>query len=105
MEGLANRLQPKILAGVLLAVMRTKHVQKEKIMTHSLKHTHWLLWPVVALWKLLTGILLVTGRLVAVVLGGVFMLVGLLISLTVIGAVIGVPLFLLGLLLALRGIF
>lgn len=74
-------------------------------MTHSLKHTHWLLWPVVALWKLLTGILLITGRLVAVVLGGVFMLVGFIVSLTVVGAVIGVPLFVLGLLLALRGIF
>lgn len=74
-------------------------------MTHSLKHTHWLLWPVVALWKLLSGILLITGRLLAVVLGGVFMLVGLILSLTLIGAVIGVPLFVLGLLLALRGIF
>jgi len=74
-------------------------------MTHSLKHTHWLLWPLVALWKLLTSILLITGRLVAVALGGVFMLIGLIVSLTIIGAVIGVPLFLLGLLLALRGIF
>ena len=43
--------------------------------------------------------------LIAVILGAVFLLVGILISLTLIGAVIGVPLALFGLLLVLRGIF
>lgn len=75
-------------------------------MSHTAKHhTHWLLWPLVALWKLLTGIIEITGRLVAVILGGVFMLVGAIISLTVIGAIIGIPLVLLGALLVLRGLF
>jgi len=36
----------------------------------------WILWPFVALWRLLTGILELTGRLVAVVLGLVLMIVG-----------------------------
>jgi hypothetical protein len=74
-------------------------------MSHTTKHPHWLLWPLVALWKLLTGILEITGRLVAVVLGGVFMLVGAILCLTLIGAFVGIPLFILGALLALRGIF
>jgi len=65
----------------------------------------WYLWPFWAIWRLLTFIVEVTGRLVAVVLGLVLMIVGTLVSLTVIGAVIGVPLILIGFLLVLRGFF
>jgi hypothetical protein len=43
--------------------------------------------------------------LVAVVLGLVMMIVGVVISITVIGAVVGVPIFLFGLLLVFRGFF
>ncbi len=69
------------------------------------KRTPWYLWPFVALWRLVSGILIVTGRLVAVVLGLVFVLVGALLSATVVGAIVGVPLILFGGLLVIRGLF
>ncbi len=67
--------------------------------------TPWLLWPFVALWRLVTWILAMTGRLVAILLGIVFMVVGVIATLTVIGAIIGVPMFLFGVLLIFRGLF
>ena len=63
------------------------------------------LWPFYALWRLLTLILGLTGRIVAGVLGLVLIAVGVLVSATVIGAPIGVPLAVLGLLLLLRALF
>ncbi len=77
----------------------------ESIMNTEDKKTPWYLWPFVALWRLVTGILMLTGRLVAVILGLVFVLVGAVLSATVIGAIIGVPLILFGGLLVLRGLF
>lgn len=65
----------------------------------------WFLWPFVALWKLLAVIVELTGRFVAMVLGIVFIIVGTIISLTIIGAIVGAPLAVIGLLLLLRGIF
>ena len=56
--------------------------------------TPWLSWPFVALW-----------RLVVILLGIVFMAVGVIATLTVIGAIIGVPMFLFGVLLVFRGLF
>lgn len=67
--------------------------------------TPWLLWPFVALWRLVTWILAMTGRLIAILLGIVFMAVGVIATLTVIGAIIGVPMFLFGVLLVFRGLF
>jgi hypothetical protein len=67
--------------------------------------TPWLLWPFVALWRLVTWILAMTGRLVAILLGIVLMVVGVIATLTVIGAIIGVPMFLFGVLLVFRGLF
>jgi hypothetical protein len=69
------------------------------------KKTHWIFWPFVALWRLVTWILELTGRLVAVILGLVFMAIGAILSVTVVGAFIGVPLFLFGVLLVFRGLF
>ena len=76
-----------------------------KTHAHHHHHTPWYLWPFVAIWKLLAAIVELTGRFVAMVLGLVFMLVGALISLTIIGAIIGIPLAIVGLLLFLRGMF
>ncbi len=67
--------------------------------------TPWFLWPFVALWRLVTWILEMTGRFVAILLGIVFMVVGVIVTLTVIGAIVGVPMFLFGVLLVLRGLF
>ena len=72
---------------------------------HHRAHVPWILWPFVALWRLLAGILLVAGRLVALILGVVFMIVGGILTVTVVGAVIGIPLLIFGLLLILRGFF
>ncbi len=47
----------------------------------------------------------VLGRLLAAVLGFAFMVAGVALSLTVIGAIAGVPMFVFGLLLAIRSIF
>ena len=74
-------------------------------MPGSEHRTSWILWPFVALWRLIAMIVEFTGRIVAVVLGAVLMIVGIIVSLTIIGAVVGVPLAILGLLLVLRGLF
>jgi hypothetical protein len=69
------------------------------------RRTPWLLWPVVALWNLITWILKVTTRLIAAILGLVLMIVGALLTVTIVGAVVGVPLIIFGFLLMLRSIF
>jgi hypothetical protein len=74
-------------------------------MAQSHARVPWYLWPFWAIWRLVAWIVLLTGRLIAVVLGGVLMLAGFLVSLTVVGAVIGIPLAILGFLLVLRGLF
>jgi hypothetical protein len=74
-------------------------------MTKDRKRTPWLLWPFVALWNLITWILSLTGRLIAAVLGLVFTIVGAILTVTVIGAVIGIPLIVFGLMLMIRSIF
>ncbi len=73
--------------------------------TQTKHHVPWYLWPFAALWKLLAVIVEMTGRFVAMVLGIVFIIVGVIVSLTIIGAIVGVPLAIIGLLLLLRGIF
>jgi hypothetical protein len=65
----------------------------------------WFLWPFAALLDLLGGVLRLSGRVVVVSLGLVSMIVGALATATVIGAPLGVPLFVVGLMLAVRGIF
>jgi hypothetical protein len=63
--------------------------------------------PFIALWRLLTGllgaILNITGRFVAILIGVLLIVVGVLVSLTIVGAIIGIPLALFGLLLIIRG--
>ncbi len=73
--------------------------------TQTKHHVPWYLWPFAAIWKLLAVIVEMTGRYVAMVLGLVLILVGVIVSLTIIGAIVGVPLAIIGLLLLLRGIF
>jgi hypothetical protein len=74
-------------------------------MSEQRKRTPWILWPFVAIWRLVAGIVELTGRLVAVVLGAVLLIVGAIVSVTIIGAVIGIPLAILGFLMILRGLF
>jgi len=72
--------------------------------THE-RRIPWYLWPFAAIWKLLAVIVELTGRLVAMILGIVLMIVGGIVSLTVIGAIVGIPLAIVGLLLFLKGMF
>jgi len=73
---------------------------------HERKHkVAWFLWPFWAIWKLVVGIVAGTGRLVAVILGLVFLIVGVVLTVTVIGAIVGIPFIIFGLLLMLRGLF
>lgn len=74
-------------------------------MTVRTKPTPVLFVPFVLLWQLVTFILGLTGRLLAVVLGFVFLVVGFLITLTVIGAIIGIPMLIVGFALIVRGLF
>jgi hypothetical protein len=74
-------------------------------MIRARKQAHWIWWPFAALWRLLATIVELTGRFVAMVLGLVLILVGVLISLTIIGAIVGIPLIVVGFLLTVRGIF
>ncbi|HLA39160.1 MAG TPA: hypothetical protein VJ417_04145 [Candidatus Glassbacteria bacterium] len=62
-------------------------------------------WPVVALWKLLTFVLELAGRLVLAAVALVIMIAGAILTVTVAGAVVGIPLIVLGVLLLIRGIF
>lgn len=64
-----------------------------------------LLWPFWVIWRLLTTILAITGRLIAAVLGFVLMMGGLLLTLTVIGAVVGIPMMIFGFVLIVRSLF
>ena len=64
-----------------------------------------LLWPFAAIWRLVSFVFELAGRLLAIVLGVVLMILGVVVSLTVIGAVVGIPMILFGMLLVVRGFF
>jgi hypothetical protein len=64
-----------------------------------------LLWPFYAIWRLLTFILEMIGRLLCALLGIGLMAAGVAISLSIIGAPVGIPLASIGFLLLVRAIF
>ena len=74
-------------------------------MTETKRKVPLLLWPFWAIWQLLSVILQLTGRVVAIALGLVLMIAGAIVTLTVVGAIIGIPLFITGLMLVFRGLF
>ncbi len=74
-------------------------------MTTRTRDTNILLAPFVWLWQLVTFILGLTGRLLAVILGFVLLVVGLLVTLTIIGAIVGIPMLIVGFALIVRGLF
>jgi hypothetical protein len=74
-------------------------------MSQKEDRTPWFLWPFVAIWKLVAGIIELTGRLVAAILGLVLMIVGVILTVTIIGAIVGIPLIIFGFLLIIRGFF
>ena len=74
-------------------------------MSHAEPRVPWFLWPFYAVWRLVTFILNATGRLICAVLGIALMVVGSVIALTIVGAPLGIPLVLLGVLLLARALF
>jgi len=72
---------------------------------HHERRIHVLLWPFWVIWRLIALILELTGRFVGLILGLVLMLVGVITTLTLVGAIVGIPLFIIGFLLFLRSIF
>ncbi len=74
-------------------------------MTAGTRATPILFAPFVWLWQLVTFILGLTGRLLAVVVGFLLLSVGLLLTLTLVGAIIGIPVLIVGFALVVRGLF
>ena len=64
-----------------------------------------LLWPFYAIWRLIALIIEVTGRLIGALLGLVLMIVGVVLSLTIVGLIVGVPLVIFGFMLVIRSLF
>jgi hypothetical protein len=74
-------------------------------MNNSNKDIPLLLWPFYAVWRLLTLILAVTGRIICAFLGLALMAAGVAITLSVVAAPIGIPLIVFGFLLLIRALF
>jgi hypothetical protein len=74
-------------------------------MIETKKAIPWFLWPFWLIWRLVVGIIELTGRIVGAVLGLVLMIVGVIVSLTIVGLVIGAPLIVFGFLLLVRSLF
>lgn len=72
---------------------------------HKERKTPWIFMPLVWIWKFFAWIISLTGRLLAAVLGVVFMGIGLVLTITLIAAPLGIPLLIFGFLLMLRSIF
>ncbi len=68
-------------------------------------HIPILLWPFYAMWRLLTFVLSVAGRLICSILGIAIMIAGVAITMSVVGAPLGIPLASLGFLLLIRALF
>jgi hypothetical protein len=68
-------------------------------------HVPFLLWPFYAVWRLLTLVLELIGRVFCGVLGLVLMIAGIMITVTVLAAPVGIPVTALGFLLLVRAIF
>jgi len=75
-------------------------------MSHSDdRHVPILLWPFYAIWRFVTFVLKVVGRILCGVLGIALMIAGVAVALSVVGAPLGIPLAALGFLLLIRAVF
>lgn len=71
----------------------------------TLGRVPWIFWPVVALWRFLSTLVRWTGRLVGIVFGLTLMALGLLLTLTIAGAIVGIPVGVVGLLITIKSLF
>ena len=65
----------------------------------------WILWPLYAIWRILTFILELTSRIIAAVIALALMAAGVSITLSVVGAPLGIPIAVFGFLLLVRALF
>ena len=65
----------------------------------------WILWPFYAVWRLLTFILNITGRIISAFIGLALMAAGISITLSIVGAPLGIPMAAFGFLLLVRALF
>ena len=70
-----------------------------------MRATKVLFFPFIALWKLISIIFELTGRLFAAIFGFILLFIGVFFTFTVVGAIIGIPLMLFGILLLIRSVF
>jgi hypothetical protein len=75
----------------------------EEISMAQSKKPPCLLAPFVALWNLIAYIISITGRLIAILLGLAFLILGVILTITVVGAILGIPMAIFGLLVVVRG--
>lgn len=64
-----------------------------------------LLWPFYAIWRLLTFVIEMVGRLICALIGLALMAAGTAITITVLAAPIGIPIAAVGFLLLVRAVF
>jgi hypothetical protein len=76
-----------------------------QVMSDSDRDVPILLWPFYALWRLLTFVLEVVGRLLCALIGLALMAAGTAITITVLAAPVGIPIAAVGFLLLVRAIF
>ena len=69
------------------------------------KKIPWILWPFYVIWCLLTFILEVTSRIIAAIIALALMAAGISITLSVVGAPLGIPIVAFGFLLLVRALF
>ena len=74
-------------------------------MTDSERNVPILLWPFYAIWRLVTLVLELVGRMLCAVLGLGIMAAGVVITMSVVAAPIGIPLAIFGFLLIIRALF
>ncbi len=69
------------------------------------KYIPWILWPFYAIWRVLTFILELTSRIIAAIIALALMAAGVSITLSVVGAPLGISIAAFGFLLLVRALF
>ncbi len=69
------------------------------------KQIPWLLWPFYAIWRIVTFVLELTGRIICALIGLALMAAGVAITVTVVAAPVGIPIAAFGFLLLVRALF
>ncbi len=69
------------------------------------KHVPWILWPFYAVWRIVTFVFELTGRIIAAVIGLALMAAGVTITISIVAAPIGIPIVAFGFLLLIRALF